>query len=157
MSVSTSQVAGNKTSIFLVNIFRFVFEIIVSVIFIVSGKHSVKVAKADIYKFILAASLNYNYLVMFYLAVPLLPVGNISGAAMGIEIIFKTCFDVFRKHVSKLSILIAALAVFGLLLLTQPWHMASALIVSPCEFIDSNLSWIYHSIYNFNVFNTHSV
>ena len=156
VSVSTSQVAGNKTSIFLVNIFRFVFEIIVSVIFILRGKYSFTVAKADIYKFILAASLNYTYLVMFYLAVPLLPVGNISGTSMGIKIFCTTCFDVFRKHVSKLSILIAALAVFGLLLLTQPWHLISAIVISPCDYIDSNYS-ITLNVTNSNLGNASTI
>ena len=126
-------------------------------VFIVTGKHSIRVAKADIFKFILASSFNYTYLVLFYSSAPLLPVGNIGGTAMGTAIFFTTCFDIIRKHVSKLSIFIAAVAVVGLLLLTQPWHLPPSYQIDPCEFIDSNYSVTMNNVTNSGFRNISSV
>ena len=142
MSVSTSQAVGEKTSIFLANSIRFTLEILLSILCICIGKSSVTVGKSDIYKFLLVALFNYGHLTLFYISATLLPVGNMDGCDAGLYIAFTTCLDVVRKQVSKVSIILAGVAIIGLILLTQPWHFAHSLSISPCEYIDNNYSMI---------------
>ena len=145
MSITSSQVAGNKTSIFLANIFRFAFDMIVSTLCVVIRKHSIVVQKSDICKLVSAACLNYLYTTLFYLAAPLLPVGNMDGVYAGLYIAFTTTVDVVRKQVSRSFIFTAALAITGLLLLTQPWHFSDDVKIPPCDYLDNNYSFIFHT------------
>ena len=144
LSITSSQVAGNKTSIFIPNIFRFTFDIILSSLCMAVGKLSFVVQKSDTCKLVLAACLNYIYTTLFYLAAPLLPVGNMDGIYAGLYIALATTLDIVRKQVSRYFIITSVLAITGLLLLTQPWHFSEEIRMSPCDYIDNNYSLIVH-------------
>ena len=140
LSISTSQAVGDKASVFLANIIRFSFEVLLSIVCITIGSYSFTVAKSDIYRFVLAALFNYTYITLLYISATLLPVGNLNGIDVGLYIACSTCFDVVRKHVSKVFIIVAGVAILGLILLTQPWHFTESFPISPCEYIDNNYS-----------------
>ena len=140
VSVSMSQAVGDKISVFLGNSIRFSLEILLSVLFICLGKYSVKVAKSDIYRFVVVSLFNYVSITLFYISAILLPVGNMDGSFIGLYIVFATCLEIVRKQVSKVSIIFSIVVVFGLILLTQPWHFTDSIPFSLCEYIDNNYS-----------------
>ena len=138
-SLSSAQVAGNQVSIFIVNMFRFAFEIFFSIGCIWFGNHSLKVARKDIQKVIIASLFNLVYVTLFYLSSTLLPIGNLDGVYGGIYIATTTFVDAVRRQISKWSVFAALIAGTGLILLTQPWHSFKGHMIAPCDVLDSNM------------------
>ena len=143
-SLSTAQVAGNKISIFIVNMFRFIFEILFSIICISFGGHSLKVAKKDMLKVFIASTFNLVYVSLLYLSTTQLPVGTLDGLYGGIYITITTFVDAVQMKISKWSVIAAMIAGTGLILLTQPWHQFKGNVIAPCDVLDNNL--IYFNI-----------
>ena len=133
------QTFGKKSNIFLLNCMRFAIEAAFAVVIATTFCYSVKVAKKDIYKFVLSLSLNYAFIVAFYSSSYTLPGGNLDGLYGGLYILIATFFDVAKGTISKLSIATSSFAILGILLLTQPWHMElqpPKIILLPCEYLE---------------------
>ena len=139
--LTSSQISGENASIFVANMFRFLFEIAFSVICILVTRSSLFVEKKNIYKFIIAATFNLIFVCLFYMSSSVLPLGNMDGIFAGFLIVISTLIDVVRGQISKWSCTAASLAAIGVLLLTQPWHTAINMEIpqqAPCQIIENN-------------------
>ena len=123
VAICLIQMFGKKSNIFLLNCLRFAMEATFAVAIVITCCYPVKVAKKDIYKFVLSLSLNYGYIVAFYSSSYVLPGGNLDGLFGSLYIVITTIIDVGNGSISKFSVATSIFALAGILLLTQPWHI----------------------------------
>ena len=141
VSLTSSQISGENANLCMANMFRFLFEIAISILCILVTRSSLFIEKNNIYKFIIAASFNLIFIFLFYMSSNVLPLGNMDGIFAGFMITISTLVDVVRGQVSKWSCTAASLAAIGVLLLTQPWNTVVNMDIlqqAPCQNIENN-------------------
>ena len=118
-----AQMFAGKITIFALNVYRFSIHSIIAMVWVVTRKDSIKVAKKDIFKLVISSGFQFIKSTLYYTAAAYLPVGNLDGFYAGFMLIFATTVDFVCQKISKQSIFVSFLALTGVTLLSQPWQI----------------------------------
>ena len=123
MAITSVQMVGTQINLFQVVCIKFVMQNLCAWPAIFIGGCSLKLKKQDAYLVIFSGIVACAYTSTFYIAGTFLPAGNMDGICVSFYIIFSTAFDLYKGDIAKRSAVIACIALFGILLLVQPWDI----------------------------------
>ena len=140
-AIITSQVALEKINIFEINTIRFTIQVLLSLAAILVGNESIIIERKHVRPIFGVVASDYVYSNCYFLAASFMPVGNMDGVFGAIYIIIALTYDLYCKRITKYSIVAAAIACVGIILLVQPWMISDAKEfnqdIIPCDYLDN--------------------
>ena len=119
--IISDQLISRKTNILQLNVVRYAMQTILLVVAAVIDQTSLKTTRTCIPYVCAIAFSEILYATAFYYAASIMPAGNIEGFFSAMYIIISTSWDLFRKQISRMTVVAVVIAVTGLLLILQPW------------------------------------
>ena len=123
VSTAAAQLIGRQTSMFMLNLYRYGFLMVMAIVWSSLLKFSVHVEKKDLYRFVIAILFNYIKSTLFFISAAYLPLGNLAAVFTGLYLFLSAGVDFMFKGISKVAILVFAFTLIGVTLVLQPWQL----------------------------------